>query len=76
MMDFGHCQAITFPLTQTGLRLGGFSSERATHAQFLTFTKPLDRQLSHFHAAGGENWKWNAIRSFFFRLPIIQSLGE
>jgi hypothetical protein len=55
MIDFGHCRETTFPRAQTSLRRFCVCAGCATHAQFLTFTRPLDRQLSHFHAAGEEN---------------------
>jgi hypothetical protein len=56
------------PRAHTGLAGGAWFD--SIQAQFLPFTKPLDRQLSQFHAAGEENWNWNAIRSFLFLLPI------
>jgi hypothetical protein len=55
MMDFGHSRETTFFLAQTNCRRFGSASSCATQAQFLTFTRPLDRQVSHFHAAGEEN---------------------
>jgi hypothetical protein len=76
MIDLGHCRETTVPRAQTSFRFSGSCPSRVIHAQFRSFTKPLDRQTSHFHAAGEENWKWNATRSFFFRLPLIRSLGE
>ena len=66
MADFGHWCETTIPRAQTGRRTAlGFAP---VQAQFLSCTKPLDRHSSHLHAAGEENWKWNAIRSFFFLL--------
>jgi hypothetical protein len=47
-----------------------------TQAQFRALTKPLERQVSQFHAAGSENWKWNAIRSFFVLLQKARFLLE
>jgi hypothetical protein len=67
MADFGHSKEMTFRLAQTGIADEPF---RPAHPQFRTVTKPLSRQVSHFHAAGEENWKWNAIKSFLF-LPLI-----
>jgi hypothetical protein len=66
MIDFGHCIENTSCLAHTTLLLAGLSM--STQAQLRAFTKPLVRQLSQFHAAGDENRKWNAIRSFFVRL--------
>jgi hypothetical protein len=40
------------------------------HRRFLS--KPLLRQVSHFHAAWLANWKWKATISFFFRLHLAR----
>lgn len=53
MTDFGHCVEYTPPRVHTALSLPGFSI--LIQAQFLAFTKPLDRHVSHLHAAGEEN---------------------
>jgi hypothetical protein len=66
MIDFGQRRAITLPRAQTALDSG---CSLASHAQFRIFTRPLDRHFSQSHAAGDENWKWNAIISFFFLHP-------
>jgi hypothetical protein len=72
--DFGQCAENVSPRAHTALRLSGCSI--GIHAQFRTFTKPLDRHSSQFQAAGEENWKWNAIRSFFFLLPLTRAFDE
>ncbi len=66
IIDFGQERENTDPRAQTALELSRFSS--FDQAQFRAFTRPLDLQESHLHAAGEENWKWNAIKSFFVRL--------
>ncbi len=55
IIDFGHCRDTTFPRAQTNFWFAARSSSEQAQAQFLSFTKPLDRQSSHFHAAGEEN---------------------
>ena len=63
--DFGQRSQVTFLRAHTAfLSVASFGN---AHAHFLIRTKPLARQFSQFHAAGEENWKWNAIRSFFVR---------
>jgi len=60
MIDFGHCREMTSPRAQTGIFASGLSTPGASagiQAQFLILAKPLDRQVSHFQAAGEENWK-------------------
>src|SRR3954453_18431890 len=69
MPDLGQQKETMFRLAHTGLR------ERigvSIHSQFRIFTRPLVLHVSHLHAAGDENWKWNAIRSFFVLLQIAR----
>jgi hypothetical protein len=52
------------------LHTGGFSASGAVRSQpqCLLLSRPVFLQLSQFHPAWLENWKWNATISFFFRL--------
>ena len=72
MTDFGQYVLIT-PLRVHMARLEA-GAEQVIQAQLRTTAIPLERHSSQFHAAGEENWKWNAIRSFFVRLRLIQVL--
>jgi hypothetical protein len=51
MIDFGQRAETTVPRAHT---IAGLS-DAILHAQFRIFTKPLDLQVSQFHAAGEEN---------------------
>lgn len=62
-IDFGQRNVTASPRTHTGRT--GCSSWVLIQAQRRALAKPLRRQVSHFHAAWFENWKWNAIMSFF-----------
>ena len=65
MADLGHSKDAMLRLAQIGFTDGICFP---LHPQLRTVTKPLSRHVSHLHAAGDENWKWNAIRSFFVLL--------
>lgn len=65
--DFGHDRVNMPSRPHTGFPPAG--AAHPAHAQFRAFARPLALHRSQFHAAGEEYWKWNAIRSFFFRLP-------
>src|SRR3954470_10017748 len=69
MLDLGHSKTTIFLLAQTGFEGRDFCS---LQPQLRMVTRPLVLQVSHLHAAGDENWKWNAIRSFFVLLQIAR----
>jgi len=64
MIDLGQWKDTVNRLPQTGFLEDG--ALPLIHKQLRSSASPLLRQLSQFHADGEENWKWNAIRSFFF----------